>query len=330
MFLGKMKEIAETNLNRVVDDCVITCPVFYSEDQRRSLQDAAVIAGLKPLQIMSETTAAALAYGIYKQDLPDEGQPSRNVVFVDFGFNSLQVTSASFNKGKLSILGSAWDETLGGSSFDKVIYEKMAADFLAKYKCDASTNKRAQVKLIEACEKVKKTMSANSIDIPLNLECWMNDKDVSGKINRAEFEELAAPLLARIKSTLEAGLAESGLKKEDLYAVEIVGGATRMPCFKEAVKAVFGLDVSTTLNTDEAACRGGALKCAILSPTFRVREFNIVDSVQNEITINWAADSTGANGGSLKIFEKKGQFPFTKAMTIYRKVKSSKVFRLAS
>jgi len=319
MFLGKMKEIAETNLSRMVDDCVITCPVFYSEDQRRALQDAAVIAGLKPLQIMSETTAAALAYGIYKQDLPDEGAASRNVVFVDFGFNSLQVTTASFNKGKLSILGSAWDETLGGSSFDNVIYEKLAADFLAKYKCDASTNKRAQVKLIEACEKAKKTMSANSIDIPINLECWMNDKDVTGKVNRTDFEELAAPLLARIKATLERGLVESGLKKEDLYAVEIVGGATRMPCFKEAVKAVFGLESCTTLNTDEASARGAALKCAILSPTFRVREFNIVDSVQNEITINWAADSTGANGGALKIFEKKGQFPFTKAMTIYRK-----------
>ena len=74
------------------------------------------------------------------------------------------------------------------------------------------------------------------------------------------------------------------------------------------------------MNTDEAASRGAALKCAILSPTFRVREFNIVDSVINEITINWSADSTGSNSGSLKIFEKKGQFPFTKAMTIYRKV----------
>merc|ERR1711937_1034297 len=92
-----------------------------------------------------------------------------------------------------------------------------------------------------------------------------------------------------------------------------------MPCFKSAVQATFGLEPSTTLNTDEAASRGAALKCAILSPTFRVREFNIVDSVINEITINWSADSTGSNSGSLKIFEKKGQFPFTKAMTIYRK-----------
>jgi len=130
---------------------------------------------------------------------------------------------------------------------------------------------------------------------------------------------LAAPLFARIQKTLVAGLEASGLKKEDLYAVEIVGGATRMPSFKDAVKSVFGLDPSTTLNTDEAAARGGALKCAILSPTFRVREFNIVDSVMNEITINWSPDATGANSGSLKIFERKGQFPFTKAMTIYRK-----------
>merc|ERR1711990_1032355 len=218
-----------------------------------------------------------------------------------------------------TILGSAWDDTLGGSSFDKIIYEKMRVDFVAKYKVDSKTNKRAQVKLVEACEKVKKTMSANSIDIPLNLECFMDDKDVSGKINRAEFEELAQPLLDRIQKTLEAGLVASGLKKEDLYSVEIVGGATRMPCFKSACQATFGLEPSTTLNTDEAASRGAALKCAILSPTFRVREFNIVDSVINEITINWSADSTGSNSGSLKIFEKKGQFPFTKAMTIYRK-----------
>ena len=96
------------------------------------------------------------------------------------------------------------------------------------------------------------------------------------------------------------------------------------------IKAVFGLDVSTTLNTDEAAARGASLKCAILSPTFRVREFNIVDSVQNEITIQWAPDSTGANGGSLKIFEKKGQFPFTKAMTIYRKVSLGTILFLLS
>jgi heat shock protein 4 len=319
MFLGKMKEVAESNLNRVVDDCVISCPVFYGEEQRRALLDASVIAGLKPLQIMSETTAAALAYGIYKQDLPDEGAPARNVVFVDFGFNSLQVTTASFNKGKLTILGSAWDDTLGGSSFDKIIYEKMRVDFVAKYKVDADKNKRAQVKLLEASEKVKKTMSANSIDIPLNLECFMDDKDVSGKINRADFEELSASLIGRIQSTLAAGLEASGIKKEDLYSVEIVGGASRMPCFKSAVQSVFGLEPSTTLNTDEASCRGGALKCAILSPTFRVREFNIVDSVINEITIRWSPDATGSNSGSLKIFEKKGQFPFTKAMTIYRK-----------
>merc|ERR1711990_816789 len=218
-----------------------------------------------------------------------------------------------------TILGSAWDDTLGGSSFDKIIYEKMNADFIAKYKVDSKTNKRAQVKLLEASEKVKKTMSANSIDIPLNLECFMDDKDVSGKINRADFEELSASLIGRIQSTLAAGLEASGIKKEDLYSVEIVGGASRMPCFKSAVQSVFGLEPSTTLNTDEASCRGGALKCAILSPTFRVREFNIVDSVINEITIRWSPDATGSNSGSLKIFEKKGQFPFTKAMTIYRK-----------
>jgi molecular chaperone DnaK (HSP70) len=319
MFLGKMKEIADSNLGRSVEDCVITCPVFYGEDQRRALQDAAHISGLRPLQIMSETTAAALAYGIYKQDLPEEKEPSRNVVFVDFGYNSLQVTSAAMNKGKLTILGSAWDESVGGYSFDKVIWQKMNEDFIEKYKVDTRKNNRAQVKLIEASEKVKKTMSANSIDIPLNLECLMDDKDVHGKINRAHFEEISEGLIQRIKQTLINGLEKSGLKKEELYSVEVMGGASRMPCFKQAVKEVFNMEPSTTLNTDEAACRGAALKCAILSPTFRVREFNIVDSVINEVTINWSADGTGANSGTLKLFENKGPFPFTKAMTIFRK-----------
>ena len=91
------------------------------------------------------------------------------------------MTTASFNKGKLTILGSAWDETLGGSNFDRVIYEKMNEDFVKKYRVDSKTNKRAQVKLLEACEKMKKTMSANAIDIPLHLECFMDDKDVSGR-----------------------------------------------------------------------------------------------------------------------------------------------------
>ncbi|CAG5086615.1 Oidioi.mRNA.OKI2018_I69.PAR.g11284.t1.cds [Oikopleura dioica] len=319
MFLGKMKEISDTNLGRSTEDCVITCPVFYGEEQRRALQDAAAIAGLRPLQIMSETTAAALAYGIYKQDLPEAADPSRNVVFVDFGFNSLQVTTAAMNKGKLTILGSAYDKTLGGSNFDKVIWQYMNDAFVEKYKVDTTKNIRALVKLVEACEKTKKTMSANAIDIPLNLECLMDDKDVNGKINRDQFHELAAPLLERIKATLVQGLAASGLKKEDLYSVEIIGGASRMPCFKDAVKAVFGLDPSTTLNTDEAAARGAALKCAILSPTFRVREFNIVDSVINEITIAWANDATGTGGGDLKIFAEKNPFPYTKALTIHRK-----------
>lgn len=319
MFLGKMKEIADSNMGRAVEDCVITCPVFYGEDQRRALMDAAIISGLRPLQIMSETTAAALAYGIYKQDLPDEKEPSRNVIFVDFGFNALQLTAASLNKGKLTILGSAWDDTLGGYSFDKIIWEKMNNDFIKKYKIDTRKNSRAQVKLVEASEKCKKTMSANSIDIPINLECLMDDKDVHGKINRTEFEELSQHLIQRIKETLLLGLEKTGLKKEDLYSVEVMGGASRMPCFKQAVKDVFNMDPSTTLNTDEAACRGAALKCAILSPTFRVREFNIVDSVINEVTINWSADGTGANSGSLKLFESKGPFPFTKAMTIFRR-----------
>ena len=126
-------------------------------------------------------------------------------------------------------------------------------------------------------EKVKKQMSANTNKLPLNIECFFEDRDLSSHIDRATFEGLIANELQRIEEVMMECLKASEWKQEDIYAVEIIGGSSRMPAIKAAITNVFGKQPQTTLNADEAVSRGCALQCAILSPTFRVREFSVTD-----------------------------------------------------
>uniref|UniRef100_A0A672RTD0 Heat shock 70 kDa protein 4-like n=1 Tax=Sinocyclocheilus grahami TaxID=75366 RepID=A0A672RTD0_SINGR len=184
MLLSKLKETAESALKKPVADCVISVPCFYTDAERRSVIDAAQIAGLNCLRLMNETTAVALAYGIYKQDLPAPEEKPRTVVFVDIGHSGYQVSVCAFNKGKLKILATAFDPEMGGKDFDERLVRHFCEEFAVKYKLDVKSKPRALVRLYQECEKLKKLMSANSSDLPLNIECFMNDIDVSGKLNR--------------------------------------------------------------------------------------------------------------------------------------------------
>uniref|UniRef100_A0A667Z0R1 Heat shock protein 4b n=1 Tax=Myripristis murdjan TaxID=586833 RepID=A0A667Z0R1_9TELE len=312
MLLTKLKETAEGALKKPVADCVVSVPCYYSDAERRSVVDAAQIAGLNCLRLMNETTAVALAYGIYKQDLPPPEEKARNVVFVDLGHSGYQTSVCAFNKGKLKVLATACDPELGGKDFDEALVRHFCEEFSKKYKLDVKSKPRALVRLYQECEKLKKLMSANSSDLPLNIECFMNDIDVSGKLNRADFEEMCADVLARVEAPLQK------LKKEDIYAVEIVGGASRIPAVKERISKFFGKELSTTLNADEAVARGCALQCAILSPAFKVREFSITDVVPYPISLKW--NSAAEEGLSdCEVFPKNHAAPFSKVLTFYRK-----------
>uniref|UniRef100_A0A672RT66 Heat shock 70 kDa protein 4-like n=1 Tax=Sinocyclocheilus grahami TaxID=75366 RepID=A0A672RT66_SINGR len=193
MLLSKLKETAESALKKPVADCVISVPCFYTDAERRSVIDAAQIAGLNCLRLMNETTAVALAYGIYKQDLPAPEEKPRTVVFVDIGHSGYQVSVCAFNKGKLKILATAFDPEMGGKDFDERLVRHFCEEFAVKYKLDVKSKPRALVRLYQECEKLKKLMSANSSDLPLNIECFMNDIDVSGKLNRIEPIMLSTP-----------------------------------------------------------------------------------------------------------------------------------------
>ncbi|XP_076862023.1 heat shock 70 kDa protein 4b isoform X1 [Brachyhypopomus gauderio] len=318
MLLTKLKETAEGALKKPVADCVISVPCYYTDAERRSVVDAAQIAGLNCLRLINETTAVALAYGIYKQDLPAPEESPRNVVFVDLGHSGYQVSVCAFNKGKLKILATAFDQHLGGIDFDEVLVNHFCEEFGKKYKLEVKSKPRALVRLYQECEKLKKLMSANSSDLPLNIECFMDDIDVSGRLNRGQFEEMCADILARVEAPLHSILEQANLKGEDIYAVEIVGGASRIPAVKERISKFFGKELSTTLNADEAVARGCALQCAILSPAFKVREFSITDVVPYPISLKW--NSAAEDGVSeCEVFPKNHAAPFSKVLTFYRK-----------
>uniref|UniRef100_A0A3Q2NWX4 Heat shock protein 4a n=1 Tax=Fundulus heteroclitus TaxID=8078 RepID=A0A3Q2NWX4_FUNHE len=318
MLLTKLKETAESALKKPVVDCVISVPSYFTDPERRSVMDAAQIAGLNCLRLMNETTAVSLAYGIYKQDLPAAEEKPRIVVFVDLGHSGYQVSVCAFNKGKLKILATAFDSDLGGKDFDDILVNHFCEEFAKKYKLDVRSKPRALVRLYQECEKLKKLMSANSSDLPLNIECLMNDVDVASKLNRGQFEEMCAGLLAKVEGPLRSVMEQTKLKKEEIYAVEIVGGATRIPSIKERISKFFGKELSTTLNADEAVARGCALQCAILSPAFKVREFSITDVVPYSISLKW--NSAVEEGLSdCEVFPKNHAAPFSKVLTFYRK-----------
>ncbi|KAM6978034.1 heat shock 70 kDa protein 4b [Aplochiton taeniatus] len=318
MLLTKLKETAESALKKPVADCVISVPCYYTDCERRSVVDAAQIAGLNCLRLMNETTAVALAYGIYKQDLPAPEEKPRIVVFVELGHSGYQTSVCAFNKGKLKILATACDPELGGKDFDEMLVQYFCVEFAKKYKLDVKSKPRALVRLYQECEKLKKLMSANSSDLPLNIECFMNDIDVTGKMNRTQFEEMCADIFPRVDAPLQQLMEQTKLKKEDIYSVEIVGGASRIPAVKERISRFFGKELSTTLNADEAVARGCALQCAILSPAFKVREFSITDVVSYPISLKW--NSAAEEGLSdCEVFPKNHAAPFSKVLTFYRR-----------
>lgn len=292
MFLTQVKEFTGKEIKTAVTDVVISCPGWFTDRQRRAILDAADVAGLNVLRLMNDTTAAALGYGITKLDLPDPSDPKvkpRVVVFFDLGQSSCQVSIVSFVKGKLIVKGTAFDRNLGGRDFDELLVEHYAKEFTQKYKIDINSNAKAKFRLRQACEKVKKILSANSVTV-LNVECIMDDKDVSAQVQRSDFEEWAAPLVERIREPLKRALQAAGVTAEEVDFVELVGGSTRIPAVKQVLADTFGADkLSTTLNQDEAVARGCALQCAMISPVFKVRDFAVQDLNGYPIELSWDA-----------------------------------------
>jgi heat shock protein 4 len=319
MFLTRAKQTASAELKLPVNDMVIAVPAWYTDAQRRAIIDAAEISGLKILRLINETTATALGWGITKTDMPGPDEKPKRVAFIDIGHSNYTVSIVEFRKGELKVISTAYDRHFGGRNFDKAIVDHFAAEFKEKFKVDINENPKAKVRVVAACEKLKKVLSANA-GAPINIESLMNDVDVRGFLKREELEEIMKPLLARSTAPLEQALAEAKLKVEDIDTIELVGGCTRVPALKASIQEFFGKQLSFTLNADEAIARGCAFACAILSPVFRVRDFSIHDICNYPIEFTWEKNSEIPDEDtSLTVFNRGNVMPSTKILTFYRK-----------
>ncbi|CAI6000830.1 unnamed protein product [Closterium sp. NIES-64] len=328
MVLNGLKAIGEKDLGSKITDCVIGIPVYLTDAQRRAYLDAATIAGLHPLRLMHEPTATALAYGIYKTDL-SETEPL-NIAFVDIGHSTMQVSIVAFKKGQLKVLAHAFDRSLGGRDFDEVLFNHFVDECARNHKLDIRSNARACLRLRTACEKLKKVLSANP-ESPLHVECLMDEKDVTGFLKRDQFEQMAKPILERVKAPCARALLESGITVDQISAVELVGSGSRVPAIMKILAEFFGKEPRRTMNASECVARGCALQCAMLSPAFKVREFEVHDTYPFAIALSWkqasaATSAEGAEGGGEEaaaqpnqvVFSKNNPLPSSKLLTFYR------------
>jgi heat shock 70kDa protein 4 len=315
MLFASLMDIASAEYAAPVRDCVITVPSYYTEAQRRAVLAAATIGNVNVLRVLSEHAAVALSYGIFRtKELPDT-TPVK-VAFVDMGDASTTVTIAAFTNARADILSVVSDSFLGGREFDYLVANVFASQFKEKYKMDVMASPRPRARLLKEAEKIKRVLSANS-ETRLNIECLMNDVDVTGKMTREEFEQLSLPLIESLKQVCARAIAEANLAPgEKLLSVEIIGAATRIPAVKAAVEAQFeplGAQLKTTLNMDECVARGAALMSAILSPAFKVRDYAINDIAPYAIDAEKIPE--GGQPEVLSLIPKYQTIPCLKKMT---------------
>lgn len=311
MLLGKLKDIAQKELKSAVSDCVISVPEFFGETERRAMLDASAIAGLNCLRLVNDTTAAALCYGLTKNDQFTDSP--KTVCLVDIGYSSTKISIVSFTKGHLEVKETHCEPHLGGRDFDEALVQYFSDNIKEMHNVDVIANKRGLLRMRSACEKIKKVLSGI---VQTKVELETETRDFPLTMTREHFESLTLPLIQKLKSCLEACLQKSGLSTKDIDSVEIIGGSTRVPAIKNMLSSFFGKDVSTTMNQDEAVARGCAFQCAIESPSFRVREFGVKDIINYPIKLSWSSPEVK----EMELFPRGSQLPSVKPVFFNKQV----------
>eukprot|EP01080_Neovahlkampfia_damariscottae_P005139 gene5139-8745_t len=277
MILTYVRSIAKNSVGFDVVDCVITYPPFYTKEQRQALLDASNIVGFKST-LLSETTAVSIQYGLQK--LRDIKSPY-NSLFFDFGSSSLKVTVARYRPskdqdklGSVNIRAVAYEKTIGGKDFESVLATHFAKGFEKQYGIDITKIPRAMAKLMLSCIKVKEVLSANT-ETFINVESLHDDIDFRMKITRKEFEELSFKILSKIIPTVEIAIKDSNIKLDKIHSFELIGGSSRIPGVQSLLKKHFKRELQYSLNADECMALGSAFRAAELTPTFRVKKFDV-------------------------------------------------------
>ena len=262
--LQKMKETAESYLGETVTQAVITVPAYFNDAQRQATKDAGQIAGLEVLRIINEPTAAALAYGLDKND-------GKTIAVYDLGGGTFDVSILEIGDGVFEVKSTNGDTFLGGEDFDAKLVEWLADKFKAKEGLDLKTDKLALQRLKEAAEKAKIELSSTAsteINLPF-ITARMEGGTTTPlhlveNVTRADLEKMVAGLIERTKEPMKKALADAGLKASDIDDVVLVGGMTRMPRVREVVKEFFGKEPHTGVNPDEVVAMGAAIQAGVL------------------------------------------------------------------
>jgi molecular chaperone DnaK len=263
MILQKLRRDAEEYLGEKVGQAVITVPAYFTDAQRQATKDAGKIAGLEVLRIINEPTAAALAYGM------DKGGENKILVF-DLGGGTFDVSvlDVGIEDGVIEVLATSGDNHLGGDDWDQKVVDLMVSDFKSNEGIDLSKDKMALQRLREAAEKAKvelSSMAETSISLPFITADSTGPKHLELTLTRARFEEITRSLLEKVVEPTRRAMNDSGLTREEINKVLLVGGATRMPMVQRKIVELLGKEPTKGINPDECVAVGAAIQAAILT-----------------------------------------------------------------
>ena len=261
MILQKLKADAEAYLGSTVTEAVITVPAYFTDSQRQATKDAGRIAGLDVKRIINEPTAAALAYGVDKEQ-------SQKIMVYDLGGGTFDVSILDIDDGVIEVLATAGNNRLGGDDFDECIMKWLVSEFKRTDGVDLSTDRVAMQRLKEAAEKAKIELSGvttSNINLPYITADANGPKHLDVTLSRAKFNELTAHLVDATMGPVRQAMSDAGLKPSDLSKVLLVGGSSRIPAVQEAVKNFTGNEPFKGINPDECVAMGAALQAGVLT-----------------------------------------------------------------
>ena len=258
--LEKMKHIAESYLGKEVKNAVIAVPAYFNDAQRQATKDAGIICGLNVLRIINEPTAAAIAYGLDKNH---EGEKS--IIIYDVGGGTLDVTLLTLDEGIFEVKATSGDTRLGGEDFDKNLMFHFMEEFKKKHHKNIATSKKAMAKLKKECERVKRSLSSSS-QAHMEIDSLMDSIDFNTTITRARFEQLNLSLFQKCLHSVENVLRDSGMSKNDIDDIVLVGGTTRIPKMQQLLSDFFGgKKLCSSINPDEAVAYGATIQASLLA-----------------------------------------------------------------
>ncbi|KAM3141520.1 70-kilodalton heat shock protein [Paramecium bursaria] len=254
MVLTKMKEIAEAYVGRTIKNAVITVPAYFNDSQRQATKDAGQIAGINVLRIINEPTAASIAYG-----LDNKKQGERNVLIFDLGGGTFDVSLLTIDEGIFEVKATAGDTHLGGEDFDNRLVEYCCAEFQKRKGVDVRGNPRAVRRLRTQCERAKRILSSAN-QTTIEIDALAENEDFNIVITKAKFEELCIEMFKQCIPPVEKVLKDSGMSKNQIHDIVLVGGSTRIPKITST-----GKELNRSINPDEAVAYGAAVQAAILT-----------------------------------------------------------------